>query len=71
MLIFESLDADNEDREVQPVYIQTPKYYNKLNSFMDHGWDGFYTSQKRLQRFPAMVELDTDYTVRMTGTEPK
>jgi len=44
---------------------------NKLNSFMDHGWDGFYTSQKRLQRFPAMVQAGTNYTVQMTGTPPK
>jgi hypothetical protein len=56
MLVFESLDADNEDRELQPVDITASTgYNNKLNSFMDHGWDGFYTSQKRLQRFPAMI----------------
>jgi hypothetical protein len=73
MLVFESLDADKEERELQPVHIQAPAtgYHNTINSFMDHGWDGFYTSQKRLQRFPAMVEVDSDYTVRMTGTEPK
>jgi hypothetical protein len=73
VLLFESLDVDKEDREVQPVQIQSPAsgYANSLNSFMDHGWDGRYTSQKRLQRFPAMVEVGTDYTVRMTGTPPK
>ena len=38
---------------------------------MDKKWDGFYTSQKRLQRFPAMIELGSEYTVRMSGTEPK
>jgi hypothetical protein len=38
---------------------------------MDHGWDGFYTSQKRLQRFPVMVETGYDTTVRFTGTPPQ
>ena len=28
---------------------------NKVNSFMDHTWDGFYTGQKRLSRFPILV----------------
>jgi len=44
---------------------------NTINSMMDHGWDGFYTSQKRLQRFPAMVQAGTNYTVQMKGTAPK
>ena len=72
MLIFESLDADREEREVQPVVIQGPGsgYFNKVNSFMDHGWEGFYSSQLRLSRFPTMVATGTDYTVRMTGTPP-
>jgi hypothetical protein len=50
VLLFESQDIDKEDREVQPVEILAPStgYKNKLNSMMDHGWDGFYTSQKRL-----------------------
>jgi hypothetical protein len=71
--MFESLDADKEDRELQPVTITSSAtgYENILNSYMDHKWDGFYSSQKRLQRFPAMVEVDTDYTIKMTGTEPK
>jgi Ca2+-binding RTX toxin-like protein len=38
---------------------------------MDHGWDGFYTSQKRLQRFPVMLETGIDHTVRFTGTPPQ
>jgi hypothetical protein len=38
---------------------------------MDHGWDGFYTSQKRLQRFPIMVETGFNHTVRFEGTPPK
>jgi len=40
---------------------------------MDHGWDGFYTSQKRLTRFPAIVEAPKGsvYELTMTGTPPK
>jgi len=58
VLLFESLDGDKRDRSVQPVKISglTNGYYNVLNSFMDHSWDGFYTSQKRLSRFPAQIE---------------
>jgi hypothetical protein len=37
---------------------------------MDKTWDGFYSGQIRLQRFPALIETDADYTVRMTGTPP-
>jgi len=43
---------------------------NILNSMMDHMWDGFYTGQKHLSRFPAMIEIKGDYTVEMTGTPP-
>ncbi len=39
---------------------------------MDHVWDGFYTGQKRLLRFPAIVEANTDkyHTITYTGTPP-
>jgi len=44
VLTFESEDADTEDRSMQPVYINAEgtKQANKLNSMMDHTWDGFY-----------------------------
>lgn len=72
MLIFESLDIDREEREIQPVYvIDGNGNENKLNSMMDHKWEGFYSSMLRLNRFPAMVQAGTDYTIRMTGTPPK
>lgn len=46
-------------------------YANVLNSFMDHGWDGFYTSQKRLPRFPAIVKgKGPRYIVRYIGSPP-
>jgi hypothetical protein len=43
---------------------------------MDHVWDGFYTGQKRLARFPGIIEttnsLDRFYTYNITysGTPP-
>ena len=38
---------------------------------MDHGWDGFYTSQKRLTRFPAQILTNKAYTINYTGTPPQ
>lgn len=70
VLLFESLDADKEDRSIQPVHITNEEtgYKNKVNSFMDHGWDGFYTSQKRLSRFPVQIQTMGDYQIDFTGT---
>ena len=72
--MFESLDGDTWDRSVQPIYITDDDidnlYANKLNSMMDHVWDGFYTGQTRLSRFPAQIQSGRDYTVQMTGTPP-
>lgn len=72
MLQFESLDGDTEDRSVQPVIITSEEtgYSNTLNSMMDHEWDGFYTGQHRLSRFPAQIEAGHHYTVTYTGTPP-
>ena len=56
VLVFESLDVDSYNRTVSPVIITGANgYENKLNSFMDHSWNGFYTSQIRLSRFVAQV----------------
>jgi len=46
---------------------------NKLNSYMDHMWDGFYTGQVRLSRFPSILEASAGsvYEITMTGTPPK
>ena len=46
VLIFESQDADRMDRSSQPIYIQDEEtgFNNRLNAYMDHGWDGAYTS---------------------------
>jgi len=68
-LVWESLDYDTEDRSVQPVIIEnTDGYRNVINSFMDHTWDGFYTGQLRLSRFPAQILTDRSYTMTYTGT---
>lgn len=73
VLLFESLDSDKEDRTIQPVNITNAAtgFSNDLNSFMDHSWNGFYSGQKRLSRFPSQVELGMNYTVRFTGTPAK
>jgi len=59
---------------VQPIEITGNEagstYDNMLNSAMDHVWDGFYTGQTRLSRFPMQIENDKDYTIKFTGTPP-
>jgi hypothetical protein len=46
---------------------------NVLNTFMDHGWDGFYTSMLRLSRFPTLLEggIGKFYNITYTSTPPK
>jgi hypothetical protein len=57
ILLFESQDEDNLDRSMQPVYVHKigTEVNNNINAMMDHVWDGFYSGQKRLQRFPALI----------------
>jgi hypothetical protein len=75
MLLFESQETDRYDRAVQPVYLnrQGTQMNNKLNAFMDHVWDGFYTGQTRLPRFPALVDVPRGsiYDITYTGNPPK
>lgn len=78
ILLFESQDSDNMDRSVQPVYVKTNSstgklIQTKLNSYMDHSWDGFYTSQKRMSRFPALIDArrESVHEIEFTGTPPK
>lgn len=46
---------------------------NKINSFMDHVWDGFYQGQIRHSRFPILVYAPKGavYDIVYTGTPPK
>jgi parallel beta-helix repeat protein len=73
-LVFESLDGDVEDRTFSPIQYRGEGDYsafnNTLNSFMDHCWDGHYTCQKRLSRFPGMLQLNRAYEIWFTGTQP-
>jgi len=77
-IMFESLDVDKEDRTFSPINIlgidrsngSYNSFNNTLNSFMDHCWDDQYTCQKRLSRFPGLVELDKKYELYFTGTHP-
>lgn len=60
-LIFESRDEDWMDRSMQPIFVSQvgkPEYKNKINSQMDHVWDGFYAGQKRQSRFPILINVN-------------
>lgn len=75
ILTFESSDPDTEDRSMQPIYVrlQGTQMNNKLNSMMDHMWDGFYTGQKRLSRFQAVLDgaPGSVYDLVYTGSPAK
>jgi len=72
---FESEDVDKLDRSIQPIYakLQGTRIDNKVNSFMDHVWDGFYQGQIRMTRFPILVYLPLNavYDIVYTGSPPK
>jgi hypothetical protein len=71
MLVFDSQDVDALTRILSPINItNSDGYSNALNNFMDHLWDGFYTSLKRLSRYPAAVQTGKDYIVKFTSTIP-
>ncbi len=58
---------------MQPVYIRDSDNFDiKLNSFMDHVWDGFYTGQIRLSRFIGLIRYNPTemYNIIFTGTPP-
>lgn len=71
-LVFESGDWDTWDRSMQPIIFteEGTEQANKLNSYMDHVWDGFYSGQLRLSRFPVIVQAKRGktYDVVFTGT---
>lgn len=55
------------------MYVQNTEhgFDNKLNSYMDDCWDGFYTCQKRETKFPSIVYQGWDeYNIEYTGTPP-
>jgi hypothetical protein len=61
-----------EKRTFSPMIIRNNDtgFANTLNEFMDHVWDGFYTGQIRLSRFPSIIETFKNYEVLYTGTPP-
>jgi hypothetical protein len=75
ILLFESQDEDRMDRSMQPIYVkkQGTAMKNNLNAMMDHMWDGFYTGQVRLQRFPSVYQGDRGsiYDLEFSGTPAK
>jgi len=75
ILFFENDDWDAKDRALHPIYIKQDStgINNKLNSYMDHIWDGFYSGQVRWARFPSIVNAKrgTTYDVEYTGNTPK
>lgn len=57
IVTWESLDEDKLTRLVTPIEITNSILgsRNIINTFMDHMWDGFYTSMKRLSRFATIL----------------
>ena len=74
MLLFENIDDDKYKRMITPIYVKNEalKTSNAINTFMDHIWDGFYTGQLRLSRWPAIIQTGPtmSYEVLYTGTPP-
>lgn len=68
-----SLDIDQEDRSVTPIYIVNEEtgYSNKLQHMMDHMWDGFYAGQKHKSQFSGLVQTNIDYNITMSSTPPE
>jgi hypothetical protein len=75
ILLFESEDEDKFDRSMQPIYVskQGTEMANKLNSMMDHVWDGFYSGQIRMSRFGSIFEASRGsvYDLTFTGSPAK
>jgi len=69
------LDEDRQTRLTTPINITNSilKSSNIINTFMDHGWDGFYTSMKRTSRFVSLIQGGSGmtYDINYKGTPPK
>lgn len=74
VLLFESLDDDKFKRMITPITLKSYNITssNVLNTFMDHIWDGFYTGQLRMSRWPALIQVSSGsyYEILYTGTPP-
>jgi hypothetical protein len=72
VLALESLDPDRLDRRVAPFAVTNMKtnLTTYMNNPMDHAWHLDYTSQKRLSSFWPLVEVNTNYKLQFTSTNP-
>lgn len=74
MLTWESLDADKRTRLVTPIEVigMNLTTRNVINTFMDHQWDGFYTSMLRTSRFASILQGGNGmwYELVYKGTPP-
>ena len=68
------MDGDEYTRLFTPIIVtnMNTTARNVLNSMMDHLWDGFYTSEKRLSRYPTLILGGPKrfYEIKYTGTPP-
>jgi hypothetical protein len=59
---------------ISPIYVENAALNssNKINTFMDHIWDGFYTGQLRMSRWPSIIQTGSsmEYEIKYTGTPP-
>jgi len=74
-LLFEHLDAEAETRNLTPIKItsQDPSdaFENVINTFQDHGCEFGYPNFTRTPRFPSIIQLDRNYVIQFTSTNPE
>jgi hypothetical protein len=79
LLVFENMDADARNVTISPTYviskdhimnINSTHFYNKLNSYMSHVWDGFYLGINRLGRFVSAIGVNRAFNISFTAIAP-
>lgn len=73
-MTWESMDEDRRTRLTTPIEVigMNISTRNVLNTFMDHQWDGFYTSMLRTSRFATILQGGNGmwYELVYRGTPP-
>ena len=69
MLYYETLDPDRLSRRIWPVTFAQSRGSTVLAGFMDHLWNGGWTSLLRLNRYGAPI--DGDVTITTSGSKPR